>query len=73
VARKDLLDLYRVLINAEQQYGILPVSVCLPNGWVPVGMEGTLDECKTWVDDEWHDMRPLGLRQVHEASGIKAA
>lgn len=53
---------WTVLINREEQYGLYPADRELPVGWRPAGFEGTEQECVTYVDEHWTDMRPLSLR-----------
>lgn len=53
---------YTVLINNEEQYGLHPVDLDIPAGWLAAGFEGTESECSEYVDKVWTDMRPLSLR-----------
>ena len=53
---------YIVLINHEEQYSLWPATKTVPSGWTPAGKEGTEQECMTFVDEVWLDMRPLSLR-----------
>ncbi len=59
---------YRVVVNAEEQYSIWPADQEIPRGWTPVGAEGSKDECLAFVDEHWVDMRPRSLRD-RETSG----
>jgi MbtH protein len=54
---------YKVVINHEEQYSIWPAYRELPPGWHEVGKEGLKDECLTYIDEAWTDMRPLSLRK----------
>jgi len=54
---------YQVLRNDEEQYSLWPVSLDVPAGWQPVGKQGTKDECMSYVDEVWTDMRPRSLRE----------
>jgi MbtH protein len=56
---------YRVVVNHEEQYSILPVHRENPLGWqdaVP-GQTGTKTECLAYIDKVWIDMRPASLRK----------
>jgi MbtH protein len=64
-------NLYRVLINLDEQYGILPARLGVPDGWEETGIEGTVDQCKAWVEDNWRDMRPLGLQRFRPEPGVE--
>ncbi|MEU2874995.1 MbtH family NRPS accessory protein [Streptomyces sp. NPDC007070] len=70
-------ELYRVVVNDEEQYSIWPVSRELPAGWRDAGRQGTRQECLAHIDEVWTDMRPLSLRQrmaetVQRAAGATA-
>jgi len=54
---------YQVLRNDEEQYSLWPVSLDVPAGWQAVGKQGTKDECISYVDEVWTDMRPRSLRE----------
>lgn len=54
--------LFRVVVNAEEQYSIWPAHKANPDGWRDAGKEGKKDECLAWIDSVWVDMRPLSLR-----------
>jgi uncharacterized protein YbdZ (MbtH family)/predicted MFS family arabinose efflux permease len=54
---------YQVLRNDEDQYSLWPLGHEVPQGWYPVGKEGTREECSAHVDEVWTDMRPRSLRE----------
>jgi MbtH protein len=54
---------YQVLRNDEEQYSLWPVSLDVPAGWQAVGKQGTKDDCMSYVDEVWTDMRPRSLRE----------
>jgi MbtH protein len=61
-----------VVINDEEQYSIWPVGRDLPAGWRLEGFAGTEEECLSYIDTTWTDMRPLSLRRwlaEHRSSG----
>jgi len=61
---------YQVLRNNEEQYSLWLAGLDVPSGWHRVGKEGTKEECSTYVDEVWTDMRPLSLRKkMEEAEG----
>jgi MbtH protein len=59
-------QLYRVVINHEEQYSIWPVGKENAPGWRDVGKSGTKDECLDYIEEVWTDMRPLSLRKAME-------
>ncbi len=54
---------YKVVINHEEQYSIWPADREVPKGWKAVGFEGSKEECLTYIEEVWTDMRPLSLRR----------
>jgi MbtH protein len=54
---------YAVVINDEEQYSIWPAERDLPAGWRQDGFTGTEDECLSYIDETWTDMRPASLRR----------
>jgi uncharacterized protein YbdZ (MbtH family) len=57
---------YKVVINHEEQYSILPDHNEIPGGWKHVGKTGTKAECLDYIKEVWVDMRPLSLRKRME-------
>ena len=56
-------DLYRVVINDEEQYSIWALWKDIPEGWYEVGVDGTEDKCLSYIEENWKDIRPLSLRK----------
>jgi MbtH protein len=54
---------YRVVINAEEQYSIWPEYKEIPAGWHDVGKQGSKAECLAYIKEVWTDMRPASLRR----------
>jgi MbtH protein len=52
---------FNVLVNEEEQYSIWPARLDIPTGWT-LASSGDMDECTTYVDNHWTDMRPRSLR-----------
>ncbi|MFF4604355.1 MbtH family protein [Streptomyces sp. NPDC001339] len=57
---------YQVLVNHEEQYGLFPAGLQIPDGWQAVGHQDTEAACRAYVDTVWHDTRPLSLRRALE-------
>ena len=55
-------DLYRVVINHEEQYSIWPLDKENAPGWKDAGKTGTKTECLAHIKEVWTDMRPKSLR-----------
>ena len=56
-------DMYKVVINHEEQYSIWPADREAPEGWEYAGHKGTQAHCRAYIEEVWTDMRPLSLRQ----------
>jgi MbtH protein len=64
-------QLYKVVVNHEEQYSIWPAHRDNPNGWRDAGKSGLKAECLQYVEEVWTDMRPLSLR-IKMAEGNRA-
>jgi MbtH protein len=65
MSRDDFEDseVYKVVVNHEEQYSIWPVDKENALGWRDAGKSGTQKECLAHIEEVWKDMRPLSLRQ----------
>lgn len=61
-------QIYKVVINHEQQYSLWPADRTNPLGWQDAGKSGLKQECLDYIQQVWTDMRPLSLRQQMEKS-----
>jgi MbtH protein len=52
---------YLVLINHENQHSLWPQFREIPAGWRAVGPKGKRQECLSWIEENWTDMRPKSL------------
>jgi MbtH protein len=59
-------NIYKVVVNHEEQYSIWPADRENPLGWRDAGKTGTKAECLAYVKEVWTDMRPLSLRKKME-------
>jgi MbtH protein len=55
--------IYKVVVNGEEQYSILPADRLNPPGWSDAPRRGTEQECLAYIAEVWTDMRPLRLRK----------
>ncbi len=65
--------IYKVVVNAEEQYSIWPVDREPPLGWKEAGKEGSKQECLDYIEEVWTDMRPLSLRKKMEEDAKRRA
>jgi MbtH protein len=54
--------MFKVVLNAEEQYSIWPAAKPNPSGWFDEGTTGNEDECLTHIEQVWTDLRPLSVR-----------
>jgi uncharacterized protein YbdZ (MbtH family) len=59
---------YKVVVNHEEQYSIWPTERDTPLGWRDTGIRGHKQDCLTYIETVWTDMRPLSLRTQMEAT-----
>ena len=57
-------ELFRVLINDEEQYSLWPASKDIPPGWHSVHGPDGKNACLAYVEANWTDMRPKSLREA---------
>jgi MbtH protein len=61
---------FEVLRNDEEQYSLWPSGLQVPAGWQKVGKEGSREECSSYVDEVWTDMRPRSLREQMNGTSL---
>jgi MbtH protein len=61
--------LYKVVLNHEEQYSIWPADRENPPGWSDAGKTGLKEECLSYIEQVWTDMRPLSLRKRMTETG----
>jgi uncharacterized protein YbdZ (MbtH family) len=54
---------YRVVVNHEGQYSIWPAYKERPRGWEDAGKRGSKQDCLSFIEEVWTDMRPRSLRE----------
>lgn len=63
----DDKTIYKVVVNAEEQYSIWPADRENPLGWSDAGFQGPKAACLAYIQEVWTDMRPLSLRKKMDA------
>ena len=71
-AERDDRELYKVVVNDEEQYSIWPVGRSNPAGWMDAGATGPREACLDFIECTWTDMRPRTLRRRMEGSAATA-
>ncbi|MFF9341117.1 MULTISPECIES: MbtH family protein [unclassified Streptomyces] len=52
---------YSVLVNSEGQHSLWPTAIEVPAGWEIVLPETSREECLSYVEEHWTDLRPKSL------------
>ncbi|GAA2591753.1 MbtH family protein [Streptomyces axinellae] len=52
-----------VLVNDEGQHSLWPSFAEVPAGWTSVYGEAARQECLTYIEENWTDLRPKSLIQ----------
>ena len=55
--------LYKVVVNSDEQFSIWLSDQENPLGWREVGVSGTKQECLSYIEEVWTDMRPFSLQE----------
>jgi MbtH protein len=63
---------FYVLVNDEQQHSLWPSFTEVPAGWRIVFGEESRDNCLSYVEDNWTDLRPQSLRDAMDADPVAA-
>jgi MbtH protein len=66
-------EVFRVLVNHEEQYSIWPEWKAIPGGWRDTGMKGDKKTCLEYIEKVWTDMRPLSLRRFMDEQATGTA
>lgn len=69
IREQDVITIYKVVTNHEEQYSIWPADRLNPPGWSDANKSGTEQECLAYIAEVWTDMRPLSLRKHMEGKG----
>jgi MbtH protein len=56
-------EIYKVVVNHEEQYSIWPEYRENPPGWKNAGYTGNKAGCLEFIRGVWTDMRPLSVRK----------
>ena len=61
-------EMYKVVVNDEEQYCLWPAQRANALGWHDTGKAGSREECLAYIKEVWTDMRPLSLRKGMSSS-----
>ena len=53
-----------VLVNDEEQHSLWPAFAEVPAGWRVALGESSRDDCLSYVEANWPDVRPRSLREA---------
>ena len=60
-------EMFKVVLNGEEQYSIWPADRENPPGWRDGGFTAPREECLARIAEVWTDMRPRSLRAAAES------
>jgi MbtH protein len=60
---------FKVVINHEEQYSIIPADQNLSSGMRLVGKTGTSSECLKYIEEVWTDMKPSDKDHILRSFG----
>jgi MbtH protein len=63
----DETGVFLVLRNEEDQHSLWPQFADVPAGWSVVHGPDSRQECLTYIEANWTDMRPRSLVQAMDA------
>ena len=55
---------YRIVINHEEQYSLIPIDQPFLRGWKDTGKMGSDTECLKYIEEVWTDMAPADLERI---------
>ena len=55
---------YKVVVNHEEQYSIIPLDQDISRGWKEVGTVGSQTECIKFIEEVWTDMKSSDRDQI---------
>ncbi|CAO5157089.1 MbtH-like domain-containing protein [Frankia sp. AiPs1] len=56
-------ELFKVVVNAEEQYSVWPAGRRNALGWFDTSVVGTREQCLDSIASTWSDLRPRSLRR----------
>ena len=65
-----MADRFKVVINHEEQYSIVPLDQVLMRGQREVGVEGRGEECLRHVEQVWTTMRSIDRERLRREIGL---
>ncbi len=63
-----LEEIYRAVLNSEDQYSIRPGDRAIPAGWREAGFKGPRGKCLEFIKKTWVDQRPHSLREAYSGT-----
>ena len=64
-------EIYKVVVNHEEQYSIWPAERENAPGWNDVGKSGSRRACLAYINEVWHDLNPLIVKRKMERPSWK--
>lgn len=55
---------FKVVVNHEEQYSIVPVDQKILSFWREVGKTGTEEQCLKYIEEVWTDMTRSDYKRI---------
>lgn len=62
---------YKVVVNHEEQYSIVPLDESPTRLWREAGMTGTKEQCLAYIEEVWTDMKSSDLLTLKTKLGLR--
>ena len=62
---------YKVVINPDRQYSIVPLNEPTTRLWRDAGMAGTKQQCLNYIEEVWTDMKSSDLLNLKSKLGLR--
>ena len=62
---------YKVVINHEEQYSVIPITELPTRMWREAGMAGTKEQCLQYIEEVWTDMKSTDLANLRSKLGFR--
>ena len=62
---------FKVVINHEEQYTVIPIDETPSRYWREVGKTGTKEQCLNFIEEVWTDMKSTDLLSLKSKLGLR--
>jgi len=62
---------FKVVINHEEQYTVIPIDEAPSRYWREAGKTGTKEQCLKYIEEVWTDMKSTDLLSLKSKLGLR--